>query len=164
MVEAIVRNKITKEIIKRIQYPRFDLKPIVNLDPDIEVLIVEKSERPAIDPDFEKIVETEDDTQTTADGVPKQVLNYTKEPLTVPQAKLRLKDRILEIVLLKLYAASESSIQVLDTTNDTSTALTDLQGNVVPIFNKLDQIKTAITNATTLAELRTIQDQVNKYV
>lgn len=72
-MNAILRNKQTKEIIKRGTYPRTDLKPVEGLNPALEWVLYEIG--PALNEDETKNIVAEE-TEIEIDGIKKIVISF----------------------------------------------------------------------------------------
>lgn len=61
-MRAVLIRKSTQEIIKKSNYPKLDIEPIIGLDPDLEWLLVNIEDKPIYDPSIEKIERVEEIT------------------------------------------------------------------------------------------------------
>ena len=62
MIKAVLIRISTQEIIKKADYPKNEVAPIVGLDPDLKWLIVNNVVQPSYDPFTERLVRVEEIT------------------------------------------------------------------------------------------------------
>lgn len=161
MKRAILRDRVTKELIKRDWYPRHDLAPVVDLDPSLEWVIEEKQNAPSYNSFFDELVESESEDEVN--GVLTKNISYSTSPLTPSEIKQRIKDLAISIVNTKLHLAAQKSVQILDSTGVIADAASSLQTDAGTVFTKLVQLKNLVQNASTREELMTIYNQVIDY-
>lgn len=99
-MNAILRNKLTKEIIKRGKYPRADLGPVVGLDQELEWVLIEVMPQPTAD-ETKNVVAQE--TEVEVDGIKKIIVDFI---ITDKSA-----EEIAEIEVERRRFAFESQIQ-----------------------------------------------------